>query len=257
MQRTTVNSAIIHITNSRLVTRKLSEGMSAKKWQFLIKVIFGAVGLLLILALPAIACGGYYSMSNYEFAAQMLFLPAIASILPYGIPLVAIIFVEAYILSKRESISYKKACGFTTLANIFYLIACFCGAVFSIFWLFLLSGSVISAAICLSFCQRTGYFKNISQRMFTFLIYLFFTGLGFAHLFLVESINVSTDRTFLYIVTGGILLIGFIFGFVMKGFAISRLMREKRLSLASSVMSMHVGSFPIIAIAYYLIQPLR
>lgn len=106
--------------------------------------------------------------------------------------------------------------------------------------------------MCVSFCQRGGYLKNISQGMFIFLVYLFFMGLGVASSLMVESISISADRTLLYAVTSGILLIGFIFGFVAKGFAIARLLREKRPTLASTVMSMHVASFPVVAIAYYL-----
>lgn len=245
------NSAIVPIINFPLATRSSSQTKHRKKWQSLIKVTLGAFGLLLILALPAMACG-----LDLIYSASFLFvLPAYASILPYGIPLVAIILIEAYILSKREFIPYMKACVFTTFANIFYLIGCFFSfASFSIIFPISLIGSAISAAMCLSFCQRTGYLKNITQGMFIFLVYLFFIGLGFAHLFLVESISVSADSTFLYAVKAGLILIGFIFGFVMKGYAIARLLREKRPTLASNVMSMHVGSFPIVAIAYYLMQ---
>lgn len=255
MQRNTqIDSAIVCVTNLGLKSRNFKQRKLLIKWQDLCKIILGAVSLLLILALPTIACGGlsYYHVSNVSFAAQLFFIPALALMSGYGLPLVAIVFSEAYILSSRESIPYLKACGFTALANVFYIIACFFSAIFWIFWPISLIGSVISAAMCVYFVQRTGYLKNISQRMFIFLIYLFFTGLGFANFFMVESISTSADRTLLYAVTGGILLTGFIFSFVMKGFAIARLLREKRLSLASTIMSMQVSSFPIIAIAYYL-----
>ncbi len=253
------DSAIVPITNFPLATRSLNKNKYQKKWQSLIKVILGAVGLLLIIGFPATACGGgFANTSNIEFASQLLFLPAIATIFPYGIPLLAIVIIEAYILHKQEHLPYLKACKFATLANIFYIIICPLGLVsFSIFFPISLIGSAISAAMCLSFCQRTGYLKNISQGKFIFLVYLFFMGLGFASLFLVESISGLADRTFLYAVTGGILLIGFIFGFVMKGFAIASLLREKRPTLASTVMSMHVCSFPIVAIAYYLMKSYR
>jgi hypothetical protein len=67
--------------------------------------------------------------------------------------------------------------------------------------------------------------------------------------------NSSASPAFLYAVTAGLLLIGFIFGFVAKGFAIALGLREKRPSLATTVMSMHVGSFAIIPIAFYIMQP--
>ncbi|OKH32960.1 hypothetical protein NIES2119_24815 [[Phormidium ambiguum] IAM M-71] len=224
--------------------------------QSLLKIILSSVGLLLIFALPAIACGKF-SMSNIEFAQQLLFLPANLILYSYGIALVNLIFIEAYILSIRESIAYLKACGLTILAYIFYLLFSLVSAIFFIvpFPNYLIV-FVILAAMCLSFCQRTSYLKNINQGMFTFLIYLFFIGLGFAHFFMVESISISAEHSFLYAVTGGILLIGFIFSFVVKGFAIGNFLREKRPTLAASVMSMQVGSFPILAIAYYLMKNL-
>ena len=239
------NLAIVPVKKQAKLSYKSSS-------QSLLKITLSSVGLLLIFALPAIACGGF-GMSNIEFAQQLFFLPASVSIVPYGIPLATIIFIEAYILSNRESIPFMKACGFTTLAYIFYFLSSLVSAIFFMVpFPTSLIVFVISAAMCLSFCQRTGYLKNISQIMFTFLIYILFVGLGFAHFFLVESISVSANQAFLYAVTGGILLLGFIFSFVVKGFAIANLIREKRPSIAASVMSMQVGSFPIIAIAYYL-----
>ncbi|MCL1470205.1 hypothetical protein [Argonema antarcticum] len=254
-----IDSSIVTVNNSALAIRSSGRTIHQKNWQPLIKATLGAFYLLLIIALPATACGGgFANTSKFEFANQLFFLPAIATILPYGIPLVAIVVIEAYILYKREDIPYLKACAFTTLANIFYLISCSISAVcFSILFPISLIGSAISAAMCVSFFQRWGYLRNISQRMFIFLVYLFFMGLGFASLFLVESISGSADRTLLYAVTSGILLIGFIFGFVAKGFAIARLLREKRPTLASTVMSMHVASFPIVAIAYSLMKSYR
>ncbi|MBD2184107.1 hypothetical protein H6S82_03075 [Planktothrix sp. FACHB-1355] len=250
-----IDSSIVTMNSSALAIRKSGGNVTPKNWQSLIKVTLGGVYLVLILALPAAACGSY-RMSNFEFGSLLFVLPAIVSFYGYGIPLLTIILIEAYILHKRESIPYLKACGFTTLANIFYLLACFVSyaSFFSLFFPISIISSAISAAMCLSFCQRTGYLKNISQRMFILLVYLFFMGLGVASSVMVESISASAERNVLYAVTAGILLIGFIFGFVAKGFAIARNLREKRPSLASTVMSMQVGSFPIVAIAYYMMQ---
>ncbi|MEQ9548632.1 MAG: hypothetical protein RIM23_03280 [Coleofasciculus sp. G3-WIS-01] len=64
----------------------------------------------------------------------------------------------------------------------------------------------------------------------------------------------SANIAFLYGVTAGLLLISFVLGFVTKGFAIAGLLKQKHLNLAMTVMSMHVGSFGIIPIAYYLMQ---
>jgi len=222
--------------------------------QSLLKITLSSVGLLLIFALPAIACGGFI-MSNIEFAQHLFFLPANLTIFSYGIALVNLIFIESYILSKCESMTYLKACRLTTLAYIVYfLFSLFSVILFMFPFPFSLIVYALLAPMCLSFCQRTGYLKNLSQGIFTFSIYLFFIGLGFAHFFLVESISIPANRAFLYAATGGILLLGFIFSFVVKGFAIANFLREKRPTLAASVMSMQVGSFPILAIAYYLMK---
>lgn len=252
-----LDSAIVPVKDYAILTRNWRKNNHPTSWRSLLKITLGAVGLVLILTLPAIACGGSFP-NNQLFASELFVLPAIASFYAYGIPLVAIVLIEAYILHKREEISFLKACGFTTLANIFYLFACAVSfGSFAIIFPVSLIGSAISAAMCVSFCQRTGYLKKISQGMFIFLVYLFFMGLGLASLFLVETLNISADRTLLYAVTAGILLIGFIFSFVVKGFAIARLLRDKRPSLATTVMSMQVGSFPVVAIAYYLMQSYR
>ena len=249
-----IDSAIVPINNSALAIRNSGRTIHQKKWQSLIKVTLGAVYLAIILAIPAIACGPSFP-SNQLFASQLFVLTAIASFSNYGIPLVAIVLIEAYILHKREDIRFLKAFGWTILANLFYLFASGISfATFTIIFPVSLIGSALSAAMCVYFCQRTGYLKNLSQGMFIFLVYLFFVGLGFASFFLVEAINISADRTLLYAATGGILLIGFIFSFVAKGYAIALSLKEKRLSLAATVMSMQVGSFPVVAIAYYLMQ---
>ncbi|HEY9849046.1 MAG TPA: hypothetical protein V6D28_06290 [Leptolyngbyaceae cyanobacterium] len=247
---------IVPSDNYALAIRNSSKIQHKINWQSLIKIMLCAISLLITFALPAVACGGF--PNNVAFSYELFTLPAIASIYSFGVPLIPIITAEAYILHKREDIPYSKACLLTTLANIFYLIACFVSlGSFGFIFPVSLIGSAVSAAMCVSFCQRIGYLKNISQGMFIFLVYLFFTGLGFANLFLVESFSVSADRTLLYAVTGGILLIGFIFSFVTKGFAIASCFKEKRPTLAATVMSMQVGSFPIVAIAYYItkLQP--
>jgi hypothetical protein len=248
------DSALISLTNSVLEPPNSGKALPHKKRQSLVKVTLGALYLLLIVALPAMAsCGDF----NRDLLASSLFtLPAVSSVSAYGLPLLAIVSIESFILHQRESIPYLKAFGLAALANGFYLVASLVSYAFlsTLFPLSLL-GPVISASMCLSFCQRTGYLKHLSQGIFTFLVYLLFVGLGFVHLFLMTSMNSSASPAFLYAVTAGLLLIGFIFGFVAKGFAIALGLREKRPSLATTVMSMHVGSFAIIPIAFYIMQP--
>ncbi|GET41397.1 hypothetical protein [Microseira wollei] len=243
------NSSLVVYKNRELATYKSRRSISRKKWQSFIKVTLGAVFLVLILALPAIACG---PGRGVLFASNVFLLPAVASISSYGIPLLAIICIEAFILHKRESLPYLKAFGIALGGNIFYLIASLFSSVFLvvIFPLAVIGGA-ISAAMCLSFCQRVGFLKNLSKAMFAFLVYLLFVGMGVAQVFIMVSMNISAGFTYLYAATAGLLLIGFIFGFVMKGYAIARLLKHKSPSLAATVMSMQVGSYPVVAIAYY------
>jgi hypothetical protein len=244
------NSSLVVYQDRGLVTYKSRRSIAHKSWQSLIKVILGAVFLLLMLALPAIACG---SGKVISFSLNLLVLPIFASISNYGLPLLAIIGIEAFILHHRESLPYRKAFGLAVGANVFYLIA----SLFNITFLGLLFplaviGGAIYAAMCLYFCQRVGFLKNLSKGMFVFLVYLLFIGIGIAHVFIMGSMTISAGVTYLYAATAGLLLIGFIFGFVAKGYAIARLLKDKRPSLAATVMSMQVGAYSVVAIAYYL-----
>jgi hypothetical protein len=252
------DSALISLTNSVLEPPNSGKAMPQKKRQSLAKVTLGALYLLLIVALPAMASCGDLSR-DLSLASSLFTLPAVSSVSAYGLPLLAIVSIESFILHKRESIPYLKAFGLAALANGFYLVASLVNYAFlSTLFPWSLLGSVISAAMCLSFCQRTGYLKVLSKGIFTFLVYLLFVGLGFVHVFLVFlmiSLNSSASPAFLYAVTAGLLLIQFIFCFVAKGFAIALGLQEKRPRLATTVMSMHVGSFAIIPIAFYIMQP--
>lgn len=217
-----------------------------------LKVTGGTVGLLLMLTLPAMACGLHH---GFFFASSLITLPAISLMYGYGLPLLATVLIESFILCKRELIPYHKAFLIAGLASGFYLLASWV----SLFFLSLVFplapiGSILLAVMCLSFCQRRGYLKRISQGMFRFCVYLFFMALGFATLFLINAMDSSANPVFLYGVTAGLLLIGFIFGFVTKGFAIAGLLKQKHPNLAMTVMAMQVGSFGIIPMAYYLMQ---
>lgn len=217
-----------------------------------LKVTGSTVGLLLILTLPALACGLH---QGFFFASSLITLPAISLMYGYGLPLLATVLIESFILCKRELIPFRKAFVIAGLANGFYLLASWV-SLFFLSFVFPLApiGSILLAAMCLSFCQRRGYLKNISQGMFRFCVYLFFMALGFATLVLISAIDSSANLAFLYAVTAGLLLIGFILGFVTKGFAIAGLLKQKHPNLAMTVMSMHVGSFGMIPMAYYLMQ---
>jgi hypothetical protein len=254
--RKKLDSYFISLTNSRLETPHSGKAMPQTKQQSLVKATLGAVYLLLILALPAMAASTEIETARRWLLFSLFALPAISSVSLYGLPFFFIVSIESFILHKRESIPYLKALLLAAWANGFYLVASF---VSLLFWIlpFPLSiiGSVISAPMCLFLCQRTGYLKHLSQGMFTFLVYALFIGLGLAHQLLMESIYSSADPALLYTVTPEFLVIGLIFGFVAKGFAIALGFQEKRPSLAATVMSMHVGSFAIIPIAFYLMQP--
>ena len=221
------------------------------------QVTLGTVFLVLILALPAIACSGI--RSGHSFILDLLMSLESSNFYMYGLPLLASVCIELFILSQRERISYYKAFLITATTNIVYIFMGYLSIGFFESYYFFpinLIGSTILSAMCVSFCQRTGYFKYLSQGWFVFIIYLFFISLGFAESLIVETINISTPITFLYAGTSGILLIRFIINFVIKGYAISLIFRlifkKKSPSLADTVLSMHVSSYPIIAMAYYL-----
>ena len=176
-----------------------------------------------------------------------------------GIPFLLTVLIEAFILSKREKIYYLKSCLFTGFANVVYLVMMGLSMVFgseSIFPINLVWATLF-AVLFLQFYQRTGYLKNINKGVFNFLVYLFFIGLGFAKFFLTASLNVSTSIPNAYAATAGIIAIGFIMGFVMKGFAVYSCMKVKSPYFANTIMSMHVASYPIVAATFYLMKTLN
>ncbi|MBE9124757.1 MULTISPECIES: hypothetical protein [unclassified Coleofasciculus] len=53
------------------------------------------------------ACGGLHQ--GFFFASGLITLPAMSLIYGYGLPLVATVLIESFILCKRELIPYRKA----------------------------------------------------------------------------------------------------------------------------------------------------
>jgi hypothetical protein len=214
-----------------------------------------SISLVLILAGEVLACGPTRSIM---FANDLLMIPFSLISSFYGIPFLLTVLTEAFILSKRENLSYLKSCGLTGLANVVYLVAIGFSLTFGLdIFPINLIGSAISAAIFLRFYQRTGYLKNLNKGVFTFLVYLFFIGLGIAQSFLTASLSVSTPIPNLYAATAGMIAIGFIMGFVMKGLAVYSFMKVKSPYFANTIMSMHVASYPIVAASFYLMKTLN
>ena len=228
------------------------------------QVTLATVFLVVILALPAIACSDFIRSREEDFTYSLTSIE-ISKLYMYGLPLLATICIESFIFSRQKFISYHKAFLITTLANVVYFfLSLFSFVGFSTAISFAnptvfinLIGSVILAKMSLSFYgQQTGYLKYLSKRLFTLLAHLFFTSLGFAEILIFDMIKNSTEFTFLYAGMAGILLIRFIINFVIKGYTLSiifKLIFKKKIpSLADTVLSMHVSSYPIIAMAYYL-----
>jgi hypothetical protein len=192
-------------------------------------------------------------------ANDLLMIPFSLIISFSGIPFLLTVLLEAFILSKRENISYLKSCLLTGFANVIYLVMMGLSTVFGSesFFPINLVWATIFAVLFIKFYQRTGYLKNINKGVFNFLVYLFFIGLGFAKFFLTASLNVSTSIPNAYAATAGIIAIGFIMGFVIKGFAVDKFMKVKSPYFANTIMSMHVASYPIVAGIFYLIKTLN
>jgi hypothetical protein len=176
-----------------------------------------------------------------------------------GLPFFLTVLIEAFILFKRENLYYLKSCYFTALANVVYLVAIIGFTLtFSLnYFPINIIGAVLSAAMFMEFYQRRGWLKNLNKFVFTFLVYLFFIVLGCTQFFLTESLSVSTEILNLYAGTAGIIAIGFIMGFVMKGSALYSLMKVKSPYFANTIMSMHVASYPIVAASFYLMKTLN
>lgn len=210
-----------------------------------------SLSLVLIFAVQVLACG---SPRGAIFFSGLFAIP-FSLITFYGVPFLLTVLIEAFILSKRENISYLKSCGLTGFANVVYLVVSGFTVIFGPDWFPLnLIGAVISAEIFIKFYQRTGYLKNLNKGVFTFIVYLFFIGLGIVQSFLTASLSISTPIPTLYLATAGIIAIGFIMGFVMKGFAVYRFMKVKSPYFPDTIMSMHVASYPIVAASCYLIM---
>jgi hypothetical protein len=94
--------------------------------------------------------------------------------------------------------------------------------------------------------------RPVIDKFLVLLVYLFFICLGFTQIFAFIVIINSPELIFRYPSMVGILLIRFIINFVIKGYAISLIFTKKSPSLADTVISMQVWSYPTIAIAYYL-----
>ncbi len=203
------------------------------------------IALLLLVAFPAIACG---PPQSYLYGAKLMVVPAIAIISGYGLPFVGIIVLESLILHKRENIPYMKAIGCTLGAQTFYLVTCF--LMFSNWsgYPMPILGGVLSGIMCNSFIQRRGFWKNIPKFVLSLLLVLGFVGLDLINLALIAGLNPRQMQPLpsLYLYTSGILLIGFIAGFVMKTFALHNLLKLKTVTLPRTVMSMNVGSFALV-----------
>src|SRR5919202_1152587 len=138
------DSPLIALTNSRLETPHSGKAIPQKKQQSLVKVTLGAVYLLLILALPAMAASTQIDTARRLLLVSLFALPAISSVSPDGLPFLFIVSIESFILHKRESIPYLKALLLAAWANGFYLVA---SVVSFAFWILPFPLSIIGLMI--------------------------------------------------------------------------------------------------------------
>lgn len=214
---------------------------------------------LFILTLPALACIPQMSEESYQLAhlpPQLLHLVSIASTSFSGFPLAIIIAIESFVLHKQLEIDYRKSVLLVTGANLFYLLYI---ASIPLLWpIFTIPGmeGIILATMCLVFCKRNGFWKNLPKFGFEALFYIGFILLDITASFLSSAFYHRVDYwainywTF-YAATSALLLIGYLTSFAAKGFIIGLNLKQHR-NLATTVMSMTVASFPVIALVVFI-----
>ncbi|MDX2097245.1 MAG: hypothetical protein SFW36_05665 [Leptolyngbyaceae cyanobacterium bins.59] len=210
--------------------------------------VFCLIGLL---PLVAIACGpGMFR--EWVFGSQLITLPLGLGFSLYGLPLLAIVPTEAFILHRREDLRYSRALGLTLIANMFYSIAAMVSTTS-----FPVLGGLISGAMSVRAYPRTGVFKHLPQWAYVLMTYVVFVGIDVSSFALREGLRKSTESVVVYGITAGLLLISFIFSWVVKGFTIRLFLKEKRSGLAGSLFSMQVGTFAILAVTAIVLAALQ
>lgn len=214
----------------------------------------------------------YIFLSFFSFSC--FFTPPVITLPNPAIDLIGSVILAAmfmYFCQQTGYLKYLSKESFTFLGYLFFLVCLFLFVLFSIalrlefppisikfplemidiFTLIVFFCAGMIALILIKFINFL-IKGNATSGFFVFLVYLFFIGLGFAQIFAFLVIIDSPKFIFRYPSMVGILLIRFIINLVLKGYALSLIFKKKPPSLANTVISMQVWSYPTIAIAYYL-----
>jgi len=217
---------------------------------------------------------------SLNFLNYHAFVNTAAVAAPYGLPFWTLVIVESGFLYRLEQLKPFNAIFAAFTANIFALISGvlilfiyrFCYLLFfskSDFFISLIPAATIFA-VCFglmlnSFCQRTGYlaiFRNWKfHPQIPLIATAIFWGWSILNIGLGQIVFTTPDRLYAiasipaWIGTASIILNGFIFNLVAKGWIISSQLPKQNLTLAETVISMNVWSYPVLAVAVFLAPP--
>ncbi len=240
-------------------------------------ISLGIVAAMLFLTLLS-SCA--IAPKSLNFLNYHAFVNTAAVAAPYGLPFWTLVIVESGFLYRLEQLKPFNAIFAAFTANVFALIAgVFILFVYRFFYLLFFSKydffiSLIPAAnifaVCFglmlnSFCQRTGYlaiFRNWKfQPQIPLIATAIFWGWSILNLWLVQIVVTTPDRLYAiaaipaWIGTASIILNGFIFNLVAKGWIVAAQLPQHNPTLAETAISMNVWSYPILAVAVFLAPP--
>jgi len=216
---------------------------------------------------------------SLDFLNYHTFVNKAAVAAPLGLPFWTLVIVESCFLYRLEQLKPFNAIFAAFTANVFALIAgVFILFVYRFFYLLFFSKydffiSLIPAAnifaVCFglmlnSFCQRTGYlaiFRNWKfQPQIPLIATAIFWGWSILNLWLVQIVFPTPnhrDAIASIPASIGISIIsnGFVFNLVAKGWLVAYCLPKAYPTLAKTVISMSVLSYPILAVAVFLAPP--
>jgi hypothetical protein len=227
------------------LVRQLNKFIPKKssKWQ----AVLLALLLLLIFAPAAQAC-------VEEKAAFLLGIPTAiysAEFYFYGLPFVLIVFLEAFILSKREHISSLFALILSIIANLF---AVFLGFVILFLNLALFLGFV---AICLFGADiLTNYWKSIDQKRFKISDWFLAVSLPLALISNIIAVGFRNSDNIIvtFILMASLFLAGFVYNFIAKFYILAGCLPKERPTLLETVLSMNLVSYASLILPYYFLM---
>ncbi len=186
----------------------------------------------------------------------------------YGVALIAIILIEALILSKREQISYRESLMLSLYANV---LSTSIGLVIfliysSTIYIIILLGIPISfsfAKMLKSFSANTGVLADLSRKtglvVFIFaVVFVFvvpitgvFTISGHSYLNIRGQAGFSNAQEIIIAILAAFVLviIGFFLSIISEGFIITRQISKRRKEIVSTIFVMNLISYTVLMLA--------